>query len=306
MKVIHAPTFALSENVRAAVTVEAEYGSLVAEGTEYTAAHHQKEGPYAGRHVVGPTGRPAPCNDPNIPVIGEDAQILISHVDLDTIGGVLRAGGDHQHLFAPEFQGFWDTAEWIDLNGVHGFDTEHAEAPRMFAVWAWIGEHREHWPKDQLADVTDFMNHAADAIHTILTGKTSRHTQQELMDAGKAHLDARDALALASWAETRQTPSGTAIIIRKSETFVNHLYQDPNGVSAVSIIAFNTAENALTVSLFEDIEGVSCRDMVQDLWGPLAGGHQNIAGSPRGQPMTSDDLEDLARRLLATLERHVS
>ena len=301
MRVIHAPTFALSETVEAAVSVEAEYGSLVAEGTQYTAAHHQKEGPYAGRHLVGPEGRPAPCNDPNIPVIGADDLVVISHVDLDTIGGVLRAGGAHARLFGPEFQSFWDTAEWVDLNGVHRFDPDHDEAPRMFAVWAWLANHREKWPKDRVADVTDFMTHAGDAMHTILTGQSGRHTQAELLDAGQVHIAAQDALSLSSWVETRCTANAHAVVLRQAETFVNHLYRDPNGVACTAVIGFNSAEGSLSVSLYESIEGISCCDLVQDLWGPLAGGHQGIAGSPRGQRMTSKDLEDLARHLLEKL-----
>ncbi len=303
MKVIHAPTFDLSETVEAAVSVEAEYGSLVAEGTQYTAAHHQKEGPYAGRHLVGPEGRPAPCNDPNIPVIGPDDQVLISHVDLDTIGGVLRAGGQHTRLFGPEFQSFWDTAEWVDLNGVHRFDSDHDEASRMSAVWAWISNHRERWPKDQVADVTAFMASAGDAMTTILTGQSGHHTQAELFDAGQAHVAAQEALSLSSWVETRSTTNGYAVVTRHAPTFVNHLYRDPDGVSCTAVLGFNSAERSLTVSLYESIDGISCCDMVQALWGPLAGGHQNIAGSPRGQQMKLEDLVNLARHLLEKLEQ---
>jgi hypothetical protein len=77
--------------------VEAEYGSVVIEGTVYTAAHHQPSGPYVGDHVV-PGGRPAPCNDTAIPPVAWDVEggpvALVSHLDLDTVGGLLRAVAD--------------------------------------------------------------------------------------------------------------------------------------------------------------------------------------------------------------------
>ena len=65
------PSAAHARQLTAQLTVEAEYGAHVWEGTIYTAAHHQKDGPYAGRHLLAhaATGRPSPCNDPAIPVV---------------------------------------------------------------------------------------------------------------------------------------------------------------------------------------------------------------------------------------------
>ena len=58
------------------LTVEAEYGAFVLEGTKYTAAHHQPIGsPYVGRHI-SPFGRPAPCNDDSIPKLDENEVAL--------------------------------------------------------------------------------------------------------------------------------------------------------------------------------------------------------------------------------------
>ena len=99
MHVLHAPTADLARSIVLPVlTVEAEYGSYVCEGRFYTAAHHQGEGPYAGRHLPGHegTGRPAPCNDDGITMIGEEDVVVVSHIDLDTLGGCLRATGSPQ------------------------------------------------------------------------------------------------------------------------------------------------------------------------------------------------------------------
>ena len=38
---------------------------------------------------------------------------------------------------------------------------------------------------------------------------------------------------------------------------------------------------------------VSAKKLVQELWGNEAGGHEGIAGSPRGQEMTEKDMQQL-------------
>jgi hypothetical protein len=58
--------------------------------------------------------------------------------------------------------------------------------------------------------------------------------------------------------------------------------------SARAIVAWNPEAGTVTVSLESSVSGVSCRDIVQALWGPLAGGHAGIAGSPRGMAMTDE------------------
>lgn len=53
MPVLHAPSAALAATLTPTLTVEAEYGSVVMQGTRYTAAHHQPAGSrFAGRHLV--------------------------------------------------------------------------------------------------------------------------------------------------------------------------------------------------------------------------------------------------------------
>jgi len=80
-----------------------------------------------------------------------------------------------------------------------------------------------------------------------------------------------------------------SVLIRQSDQFVNHLYRQ-----AQAVVSFNTKFESVTVSLADPIPGISCRDLVQGLWGPEAGGHAGIAGSPRGQAMTLADARELA------------
>lgn len=106
-RIIVAPTLAdaqawVASQGQPGLTVEAEYGATVIEGRLYTAAHHQPAGsPYAGDHVVE-GGRPSPCIDPNIPQVRE-GDILLSHLDLDSIGGVLYGSCGGCDLLADRF-----------------------------------------------------------------------------------------------------------------------------------------------------------------------------------------------------------
>lgn len=55
---------------------------------------------------------PAPCNTEVEPLTG--GTILISHIDLDTVGGIMAVEG-----IKPEDPEFWSAAEFIDNNGPH-------------------------------------------------------------------------------------------------------------------------------------------------------------------------------------------
>lgn len=58
-----------------------------------------------------------------------------------------------------------------------------------------------------------------------------------------------------------------------------------------------TRDDSVTISLEKPIRGISCREIVQELWGSEAGGHDGIAGSPRGKSMTEKDLINAAEAL---------
>ena len=88
------------DNFSKTVTVEAEYGSVVVEGTELTLAHHGDR-----------SGNPAPCLHEG--KVDCDA-IGLSHVDLDAMGGVLAVCGRK-----PVAPSFWELAAFVDVNGPH-------------------------------------------------------------------------------------------------------------------------------------------------------------------------------------------
>jgi hypothetical protein len=253
-------------------TVEAEFGDEVVEGLRYTLAHH---GPRAAN--------PCPCLEDNhtshVPGI-----IGISHVDLDTLGGILAILG-----IKPEDPDFWAAAAQVDIRGVHHLSeitTDERVVEALNAYWAFSETHRVFAPRDgRVLDVTAEINEHAEALAAILGG------DEALTGAGRWWAATKEELAKDSFVEVVG-----GVVLRKSESFVNHLY---DGNQAV--VAYNTTSMAITVSLADPIPGISCRALVQKLWGPEAGGHDGIAGSPRGREMAWSQAVEAVRVLADAL-----
>ncbi len=288
--VVLAPNAALARGVAATLTVEAEYGAFVAEGTKYTAAHHQATGPFQGRHTGGDA--PAPCNDPNIPVLQDGDTILLSHIDLDSVGGTLRGLGVAD-LFGSDTQGFWDAAEFVDTNGAHRLAKDHQERPKLGAWWAWLTENRPKPDHKNVTDVTDFVVLCGEVLRTLLRGGADL---ENLLKKGKEFLDNEETLNRESLIGTITTKSGTVIALRASDKFVNHLYALDEGV-ADAVLALNTTNGSITLSFEDGGKRFNAREIVQAIWTErdaegnfLAGGHPGIAGSPRGLALTHADL----------------
>jgi len=271
---IVATSLELAMDVNADVTVEAEYGATVVEGNLFTAAHHQKEGPF------NPAASPAPCNNPSIPVI-KMGTVLLSHLDLDSIGGALRVL--ESDVFAGN-ESFWQLAEFVDLHGVHRLGQSDAgpiNTRALYAVWAWLQDHRPRPDFKEVQVVTEFISDAAEAISAILDG------DEDKLAAGDKFREAEDKLNVESFMH-----SGFGVVVRTAPGFTNHLYVGADGSVGEAVVAYNTKFGSITVSFADGGEKASAREIVQELWGKEAGGRDGIAGSPRGTRMTSEDLTD--------------
>ncbi len=268
-------------------TVEAEYGSVTVKGSIKTFAHHGAN-----------KGQPCPCsygNEERIPSDAVDGDIIVglSHVDLDALGGCLALMGCKP--LAPDF---WRAAEFADLNGPHklGHGIEAGivtlEAFDMLHAW-WACSGKIFPPRlpaeppadlsTLVVDATDFVLDAADTILRITRGDS------ELLERGRAWYREQRDLNMESfrWIGPDQ------VIRRSAPKFVNHLYTTPGGLVGLAVVAFNETEGSVTLS-FADGPPEGCanaRELVQRQWGPLAGGHDNIAGGPRGQTLTWEDAE---------------
>jgi hypothetical protein len=258
-------------------TVEAEFGDLCVPGSVVTLAHHGSR-----------AANPAPCAAPN--GIGDGVEAVgLSHLDLDALGGCLALLGRK-----PEVGSFWELAEFVDVRGPHRLGeagASEADLARLHAFWAWSADHRVFPPRDGSAsDVTADVEAAEVALNAILGGDA------DLLAAGTAFKAAGEALNEASFIEIVG-----GVLLRQHEGFVNHIYATPDGVAGKAVVGFNPATGAVTVSFADTPPAGGAVKIVQELWGPLAGGHAGIAGSPRGETLTLDDARRAVEAVLAVL-----
>jgi hypothetical protein len=92
------------------------------------------------------------------------------------------------------------------------------------------------------------------------------------------------------------------VLLRKSGSFVNNLYMHDRKLYP-AVVGYNTNTKAITISFESSIPDVSAVEIVQFLWGTDAGGHTNIAGSPRGKEMSLDATYHTAKYILTVLDR---
>jgi hypothetical protein len=283
-------------------TVEAEYGEECVEGRLATLAHH------------GPrSSNPPPCDNHNVPILSEGSSVGLSHLDLDSLGGLLRlAGYVADKATAPFEWGFWKLAGMVDVSGPHRLNQLIKElvqsenlpgnygtgwSEMLHAYWAWSQENRLFPPRDGSAlDVTGRVLESAKVLFRILDG------DEGLLEAGRKFAQAERELNESSLIRYHNTESGHLVIVRRASAFTNHLYTAPWGTVASVVISYRDDFKNITVSKENDEVPVNCRDLVQSVWGPEAGGHDGIAGSPRGKEMNpAEDLKDISSEVIRRL-----
>lgn len=223
--VLLAPNWNEAKKIQPHVTVEAEYGEDVLEGSLLTLAHHS--GAWAGN--------PAPCNTEVAIDLPDGAVIVVSHIDLDTIGGIMAATG--QKVNDNEF---WEAAEYIDLYGHHHGHKFPKQLPKLQAYWAWTFS-QPHSPRvTENTDVTETVLAHIDAITHIL------HGDSELLKAGP------------KWAaETSAKIEGCLIeeddrvrVFATDDIFCGATYLSPGqGQLIPMIVSYNTKFGTITVSM---------------------------------------------------------
>lgn len=283
IRVILVPKYLTKEELREAgirptATVEAEYGSEVIYGDEVTLAHHT---PQFQNH-------PAPCNTENVPKLEDGATIVISHIDLDTLGGIAALMG--RKAENPEF---WKVAEFIDLNGPHHlFEVPESARDRYVAYEAYGATHRT--PRyTEPTDVTELVMEHLGIVDRAVRGEA------ELVEEGR------------TW-ERETTEKIEECLVFENEnvrvfnspegTFCAASYYSPNlGKIVPATVTFNGRFKSVTVAMADggkelgEKTGESARTLVQALWGNEAGGHAGIAGSPRAREMNEQDMKNLAK-----------
>ena len=270
--VILAPNYAQAEeytrNHDVDATVEAEYGDLCIEGSLVTLAHHGSR-----------SHNPAPCNTEHVPKL-EEGRILVSHVDLDALGGILDIMG-----VKPEDKAFWQGAELIDVNGLHHIhELSQQVQDKLNAFYAWK-DARPHNRHTEITDVTESIIAGYKALNEILDQTHPYH--QKALEKGTAW--EKNASSMVEAKLVKESP-----YVRCFETdgvFCSAAYYSPNlGQIIPATVVLNTKYRSITVAFADGGKTENAMQIVQSLWGPQAGGRAGIAGSPRNWDISPEDL----------------
>lgn len=258
-------------NIHPSATVEAEYGEKVIKGSEVTLAHHTEE--YKNN--------PAPCNTPDVPVLSDNSTIVISHIDLDTLGGIAALMGRKK-----EDSDFWKTAEFIDLNGPHNLFQVPEDARKKYVAYQAYQANNRMPRYTEVVDVTEFILEDLEIIDKIIDGdktliqdgiKWDEETKKKIEDCLIFEND-----------NVRVFDSPEGVFCSAS------YYSEKQGKVIPSTVTRNGKFKSITVAMADGGKKLSAKEIVQELWGNEAGGHTGIAGSPRGQEMTREDLQKLS------------
>lgn len=275
-RIILAPSYDMAKNINTEATVEAEYGDECLEGTMVTLAHH------------GPrSNNPAPCNTPDVPELPPFATVVVSHIDLDTLGGIYALQGRK-----PEDDRFWEAAEKIDVKGAHHIhELDKDIQDKLNAYYAYNdGQPRQRYT--ETIDVTKQIDDTYNVVNAIVDINDPEH--DKLIAAGK------------EWAQTREKEVEDQLVYENKDVrvfdtngiFCAASYFSPNqDVIIPATVTYNEKFKSITLAFEDGGKQLDAREIVQELWGPEAGGREGIAGSPRNVEMTKDDLAKLVNEL---------
>jgi len=266
-------------------TVEAEYGTVVAEGSVLTLAHHTGEW----------RSEPAPCNNLTVPALDVEA-IVVSHLDLDTVGGILRiVHGSKDVLFKGAMSAFWEAAQVADLNGPHWLPD--LVSPEMLGLIRYVWSRAPRSPivdraNPQPINVTELVLGAwTDIITSVYAALEDDETTTDLVAVGNAWAEERTA-AVEKWFNAELSTAEVRVFDvtdPDERVFCNANYRHADGGVARAVVTRHPG--AITISLESPIAGGDCAKLMQALFGPEAGGHAGIAGGPRNQAYSREDLE---------------
>jgi len=276
MEMILAGDCEVAKALKPEVAIEAEWGSDFVDGSKLSLNHHGVN-----------SSNPAPCvAEFSCDGLKESDVVVFSHVDLDSIGGILNVLRDDIWL---DNKRFWRVVAFVDVNGPHRLgECEHltgCEEDRVYAWWAWSQENRApRCQKGESIDISGYLEDCFDVLRRILGG------DKELLELGKEFKRKERELNERSYVE-----SCSGVAFRVSDSFVNHLYKSSDGVLFDVVVAYNTKFKSITISSSGANDAIDCCSLIQRAFGKEAGGHKGIAGSPRGVEYSVDDAEGFYR-----------
>ena len=283
MEIKLAGSVEVAREINPEIAIEAEWGANYIEGSKLTLNHHGVN-----------SDNPAPCiAEISCKDCFDDDTIVLSHIDLDSIGGVLNVQRDDLWV---KNKKFWRAVAFVDVNGPHKLSTykelTDKEEKQIYAWWAWSQDNRApRCQNDTSIDVSEYIQECRVALDKILNGDV------EMLEKGIAFKKAEQELNASSYVSSRGD-----VILRSADTFVNHLYTTPAGTICKVVVAYNTKYKSITISKADSDNDIDCCSIIQSEFGEEAGGHKGIAGSPRGVEYSFDDASKFYIRVQKELQ----
>ncbi len=279
VRVILVPRYMTSEELKEvgiipSATVEAEYGEKVIEGEQITLAHHTDK--YKNN--------PSPCNTLDIPVLADNNTIVVSHLDLDTLGGIAALLGRKK-----EDAKFWEAAEFIDLNGPHNLFQIGEDSREKYEAYQAYNVNNRIPRFEGNTDITDIVLKHLEIIDRVID------RDETLISNGK------------EWSNTTKEKIEQCLVFENSNVRAFNspegifcsaaYYSEKQGKVIPATVTLNGKFKSVSLAMADGGKEFSAKEMVQELWGKEAGGHPGIAGSPRGKEMTEEDMKLLMQKV---------
>jgi len=277
----------LSLNPPPTLSIKAEYGAFVLVGAKYTSAHNQPVGSdYVGRNLDRANGRPAPCNDENIPVLSEEEVAIISTVDVSTVGGLMRASGKYSDLFS-EHVSFWDLVEESDVCGTQLLEEEHPYYLCLRGIIKYISETKEDYPQDRNSELTEYVEKISDYISVAL------RTTDRGENFNRGVLALQEELELNLDTFVSMTPISLIVRKTKGEECI-HLCSNPDGIKGIGVISYNEKWKNIKVSVANTFSNFSCISFLKEVLGRDSKGDKTEAVSPPEKKYSENEFKEIA------------
>lgn len=285
-EIILCPTPQSARNEEPDITIEAEYGTECVEGKLLTLAHHGDR-----------SNNPAPCDTDIEPFDG--GKIVVSHLDIDTIGGIMAVTGDK--FDDPEF---WKGAAYIDVQGPHHmYELSNEVQDKLNAIYAWNAEQPRG---ERITEPTSVIDKVKDNYHFFEKVLDKNHPEHgEVIEKGRSYES-----TLIKAIEDRCVFENEYLRAFKTDGLfcASSYYSEQQKEVILCTVTYNEKFKSITVAFAdggrENGGEHSAKEIVQHLWGPEAGGRDGIGGSPRDREMTENDFKDAINYCLDKIIEH--
>ncbi|MGN0240969.1 MAG: hypothetical protein ACI4CS_04705 [Candidatus Weimeria sp.] len=207
------------------------------------------------------------------------------------IGGVLALEGKQ-----PADKEFWKAAEFIDKNGPQHLEEVPEEQKDKLNAYNYMNKKMEkeegRVDLSKIEDITELVHERGKALSLIL-GKDSPEKTAVIEEGRKWAKDISTAIESCLVSENEHMR-----VFSTNGPSCSAAYYSPNQKKVIpAIVSFNQRFNSISISFPDDSLGLSAEKIAQEMWGPGAGGHPLIAGSPRGRVMTAEEFKEVQEKV---------